>query len=193
MAGDPAMGGRLIIVSGPSGAGKGTLVREVLRRVPQLSVSVSATTRAPRPDESEGRHYFFLSGDEFQERIDSGGFLEWAEVHGNRYGTPAGPVEAELERGRSVILEIDVQGARQVMAKRPDTHLIFVTAPTVEDLRARMALRGGETEEEIGHRLVRAKEELALADQYEHVVVNDDVSRAANELETIIRRMISEG
>lgn len=186
------MAGRLIVVSGPSGAGKGTLVRDVLHRVPGLCVSMSATTRAPRREEAHGREYVFLTREEFDRRVAADEFLEWAEVHGERYGTPSQWVDECLGAGQSVILEIDVQGARQVCAKRPGTHLIFVTAPTVGDLRDRIAGRGAETEQQIAKRLRRAKEELTLAGTYEHVVLNDDVSRAADELEDIVRRIISE-
>jgi guanylate kinase len=182
--------GHLIIVSGPSGAGKGTLVKEVLPRVPGLCVSISATTRPPRPGETEGVDYFFVSGEDFDRMIEAGELLEWASVHGNRYGTPKESVEKAVAEGMSVILEIDVQGAEQVLGQRPDTHLVFVTAPSLEDLRQRMTTRGGETEEQVRGRLERAREELQLAGEYEHVIINDDVSRAARELETTIRRIL---
>lgn len=165
-------------------------MREVLPRVPELCVSVSATTRDPRPGEVDGVDYLFLEADEFEQRIRDGAFIEWAEVHGHRYGTPERWVDDRIAQGKAVILEIDVQGACQVRARRPDTHLIFVTAPSIDDLKARMTLRGAESEDEMGVRLARAEEELALAGDYEDVIVNDDVSRAASELEDVIRRIL---
>jgi guanylate kinase len=184
--------GHLIVVSGPSGAGKGTLVKEVLPRVPDLCLSISATTRPPRAGEEEGVDYFFVDAEEFDRMMADGGLLEWAGVHGNRYGTPKASVDKAVAAGKTVLLEIDVQGADQVRALRPDTHLVFVTAPSLEDLKQRMKERGAESEEQVRGRLERAREELQLAGRYEHVIVNDDVSRAARELETTIRRIMEE-
>jgi guanylate kinase len=178
--------GNLFIVSGPSGAGKGTLVKEMLGRVPDVWVSVSVTTRRPRPGEEAGREYFFLKDEEFDELLESGGLLEWAEVHGNRYGTPRAEVERRVAQGKQVILEIDPQGAMQVKDLEPDSVLVFVTAPSMEELRRRLEARGSETEEQVRLRLTNAERELLFAEEYGHVVINDDVARAADELAAII-------
>jgi guanylate kinase len=181
----------LFILSGPSGAGKGTLVRELLGRVPELWLSVSATTRGPRTGEIEGEHYFFLTPEEFRREVDDGGFLEWAEVHGNRYGTLRAPVQNRLDQGTSVVLEIDPQGAMQVKGQMPGSVLVFVEAPDMDELRRRLEKRGSETEEQVEGRLETAKKELSLAGTYDFVVINDDVSRAVDELEAIVRKCTS--
>jgi guanylate kinase len=181
----------LFIVSGPSGAGKGTLVREIRDRVPGLWLSVSATTREPRPGEEEGIHYVFLTPEDFRDRVDSGGFLEWAKVHGQRYGTLREPVEEHIASGDSVILEIDPQGAMQVKEQMPESILVFVNAPDMDELRRRIEGRGAESGDQIETRLETAKDELAIAGTYDFVVINDDVSRAADELEAIVTRCTS--
>lgn len=178
--------GRLFIVSGPSGAGKGTLVRELLARVPRLWLSVSATTRGPRPGEREGTHYFFLSQERFEELKSTGGLLEWAEVHGNSYGTPRAAVEGRLTEGVDVILEIDPQGAAQVKRAMPDSVLIFITVQSMDELRRRLEGRGSETREQLERRLRTAREELLVAGTYDFVVQNDDVRRATDELVRIV-------
>lgn len=178
--------GNLFIVSGPSGAGKGTLVRALLARVPDLWLSVSSTTRAPRPGEEEGIHYFFLTRKEFDRKVESGGFLEWAEVHSNRYGTSRDVVERKIDQGRQVVLEIDPQGAQQVKERMPQSVLIFVNAPDLSELRKRLFGRGSETEEQIEARMARAIEEMELAGLYDFVITNDDVVRATDELVGII-------
>ncbi len=178
--------GNLYIVSGPSGAGKGTVVRHLASHIADVWVSVSATTRAPRPGEQEGVHYFFLTAQEFERRLAAGEFLEWAEVHGNRYGTLRGPVERRVREGMQVVLEIDPQGASQVKALVPGSVLIFVTAPTWEELRRRLEGRGSETPEEVAARMRVAETEMGFAGGYDHVVINDDVSRAADEIASII-------
>lgn len=185
--------GTLIIISGPSGAGKGTLVDRVVARVPRVWVSVSATTREPRPGEVYGEDYLFLSPDDFQRRIDEGDLLEWAEVHGNRYGTLRSSVEARLAEGYDVILEIDPQGALQVKEIMPDAVLVFIVAPSFEELERRIRRRGAETDEQVQTRLATAVRELALVDTYDHVVENDDVARATDELACIIESIRTDG
>jgi guanylate kinase len=184
--------GSLVIISGPSGAGKGTLVDRLVARVPGLWVSVSATTRPPRPHEVEGEDYYFLSADEFAEGIESGDFLEWAEVHGNRYGTLASTVREHLDRGLDVILEIDPQGAMQVKQLMPDAVLVFIIAPSMEELERRIRARGAENDEQIKTRLATAVRELQLVETYDHVVENDDVSRATDRLVGIIESLRSD-
>jgi guanylate kinase len=178
--------GNLFIVSGPSGAGKGTLVKELVKRVPDVWVSVSVTTRAPRVGEIEGRHYFFVSPEEFDHLRHDGGLLEWAEVHGNRYGTPRSAVEAMVAAGRQVILEIDPQGAFQIRDLIPDARLVFIMPPSKEELKRRLHSRGSETEEQVATRMCTAERELELVGKYDHVVINDDVQRATDELVAII-------
>ena len=181
--------GRLVIVSGPSGAGKGTLVRALLDRVPSAWVSVSATTRAPRPAEEEGVHYYFLSPEEFDRGIHECDFLEWAQVHGNRYGTLRSTVEAKLAEGHVVILEIDPQGAAQVRAMMPEAALVFIVAPSTDELVRRIRQRGGESDEDIAVRMATAQRELALVGTYDCVVQNDDLRRATDELVRFIETL----
>ena len=173
----------LVVLVGPSGVGKGTVVAEMLRRYPQIWVSVSATTREPRPGEIDGTHYFFVTGERFTELVTTGGMLEWAWVHGTqRYGTPRGPVEERLHAGTPVILEIDLQGARQVRAAMPEALYVFLAPPSGEELLARLEGRGTETADQIQRRLATAKEELAAIDEFEHVVVNDTVDQAVDDI-----------
>ncbi|MRS12474.1 MAG: guanylate kinase [Actinobacteria bacterium] len=181
--------GSLIVISGPSGAGKGTLVDRLVARVPRLWVSVSATTRKPRPGEMEGEDYFFLSAEEFERRVGEGDFLEWAVVHGNSYGTLASTVRDRLEAGVDVILEIDPQGAIQVKNLMPEAVLVFIVAPSMEELERRIRSRGAETDEQIKTRLATAVRELQLVETYDHVVENDDVARATDELVGIIESL----
>lgn len=181
--------GSLIIISGPSGAGKGTLVDRLVARVPNVWVSVSATTRPPRPHEVDGEDYFFLTREEFDARIEAGDFLEWAEVHGNRYGTLAPTVRSHLEQGMDVILEIDPQGAMQVKELMPDAVLVFIVAPSMAELERRIRARGAETDEQVKTRLATAVRELQLVETYDHVVENDDVARATDELVAIIESL----
>ena len=181
--------GSLIIISGPSGAGKGTLVDRLVARVPALWVSVSATTRSPRPGEVDGEDYFFLSSRDFAQRIEAGDFLEWAEVHGRRYGTLRPAVEATMAEGRDVILEIDPQGAMQVKSLMPEAVLVFILAPSMDELERRIRCRGAETDEQVRVRLETAVRELELVGSYDFVVENDDVARATDELVRIIESL----
>jgi guanylate kinase len=178
--------GNLFIISGPSGAGKGTLVRELIPRVEDAWVSVSVTTRRARPGEREAIEYFFTSDAQFDELRTHDGLLEWAEVHGNRYGTPRAAVEEHVSAGHQVILEIDPQGAFQVKSLLHSSILIFILPPSMEELQRRLSGRGSETEAQVKVRLETAMRELELVGEYDHVIINDDVSRATDELVAII-------
>ncbi|MHA3702522.1 guanylate kinase [Jatrophihabitans sp. YIM 134969] len=173
---------RLTVLSGPSGVGKGTVVREVRALGADIWISVSCTTRRPRPGEREGREYFFRSEDEFQAMVESGAMLEWARFAGNLYGTPREPVEQRLAAGIPVLLEIDLQGARQVRAAMPGSRLVFLAPPDVAELDRRLTGRGTEDEQTLAARRALAEVELAAAEEFDTVVVNDDVRRAAVEL-----------
>jgi len=184
--------GTLVIVSGPSGAGKGTIVDRLVGEFPSTWVSVSATTRAPRPGEVEGESYFFLTPEEFDRRVAAGEFLEWAEVHGQRYGTLRSTVETKIAEGRDVVLEIDPQGALQVKQLMPSSVLVFIMAPSFDELERRIRRRGAESEEQVKTRLETAVRELQLVGTYDHVIENDDVSRATTELARIIGSLRSD-
>ncbi|RUL88233.1 guanylate kinase [Tautonia sociabilis] len=179
--------GRLVVVSGPSGSGKSTILRRALE-YPGVSarLSISATSRAPRPGEEQGRHYHFVSREEFEAARDRGEFLEWAEVHGNLYGTPIGPVMRALERGECVVLEIDVQGALQIIHAVPSADTIFITVPSLEVLEARLRGRGTESEAVVRRRLENARRELESIGLYAHVIVNDDLDRAVAEMAALL-------
>ena len=187
------MRGRLIVVSGPSGAGKSTLIRAALDAVPPLAYSVSATTREPRPGEVDGRDYVFLTREEFERWIDENRFLEWAEYSGNLYGTPEQKVEEFLDDGRSVILEIELQGARQVRRKRPDASMVFVRAPSLYETRRRLTGRATETEEARETRLATAAEEVAARDEFDYEVVNGDRERARKDMIEIMESIATGG
>ncbi len=176
------MTGRLVVLSGPSGVGKGTVVDEVRRRRPDVWVSVSATTRSPRPGEQDGVHYLFWTREQFDRTIADGGFLEWAEFAGNRYGTPRGAVERRLAAGTSVLLEIELMGARQVRRAMPGALMVFLAPPSWEDLERRLRGRGTEDPAAISRRLERARAEMGANAEFDEVVVNDDVVRAAEQL-----------
>lgn len=175
--------GRLTVITGPSGVGKGTLVALLLERHPQIWLSVSATTRLPRAGEIDGQHYFFLERPAFERQVAEAGFLEWAEFAGHLYGTPRPPVEAHLAEGRPVLLEIELEGARQVRRSFPSARQLFLSPPGFDELERRIRGRGTDSEEAIARRLARARVELAAAEEFDAVVVNGDLETALGELE----------
>ena len=177
---------KLFVISGPSGAGKGTLVARVREQLPDLGLTVSATTRAPRAGEVDGVDYHFLTDEEFTRRVAAGDFLEWAQVHDHRYGTLRSEVDRNLASGHSLILEIDVQGALNVKCRFPDAVLVFIEPPSLEVLRERLIGRGSETAASLELRLADAEREMRLADRYDARVVNDDLDRATDELVSIL-------
>lgn len=178
--------GRLIVISGPSGAGKSTVVFKAIEGREDMCFSTSVTTRKPRPGEVDGREYFFVDLDRFKEMVENDELLEHAEYVANSYGTPRKYVEDKLNSGMNVLLDIEVQGARQIKAKKPDAVFIFVIPPSMEELKRRLTDRGTDTERAIEARLIRARQEYAEADFYDYIIVNDDAHRAANELSSII-------
>ncbi len=177
--------GLLIVISGFSGAGKGTVVKRLVEKY-GYSLSVSATTRAPREGEVDGREYYFKTESEFQNLIDYNGFIEWAQYVDNYYGTPRKFVEQEMAQGRDVILEIEVQGAMNVKEQYPDAILVFVTAPSAASLKERLIGRGTETEAVVAKRLDRAKDESLDVEHYEYIVVNDEVEQCVDDINSII-------
>ena len=178
--------GLLIVFSGPSGAGKGTVLAEFWKNNENVKYSVSATTRKPRPGEVDGVHYHFVSREAFEEMIAKDEIVEYTEYNGNYYGSPAAPIRKLNEEGFDVLLEIEVDGARQVKEKFPDALSIFILPPSFEELARRLTGRNTETEEEIARRLDTAKKEIALAYEYDYVIVNDEVEKAAEKLSAVI-------
>lgn len=178
--------GRIIIISGPSGVGKGTILKEVMRRVPSLRFSVSATTRQMRPGEVDGVNYYFVDKPRFETMIEKGELLEHAFYAGNYYGTPEEPLNEALAQGQNIVLEIDVQGALQVMKRRPDAISIFIAPPSLEELRRRLNGRGDTAPEVADLRLHIAFHECAIAEQYQYIITNDSVAHAADEFCAIL-------
>lgn len=179
--------GRLFIISGPSAVGKGTIVKEIMASSDNVGLSVSATTRSPREGEADGIHYYFLNDDEFRKKIDEGGFLEYASVHGHYYGTPKQPVLDKLSQGCDVILEIDVQGAMQVKDSYEHGTYIFILPPSLPDLRSRIMNRGTESEADIELRMGKAMAEIEYLDKYDYFVVNDDLDEAIATVKMIMK------
>ncbi|MBQ6131664.1 MAG: guanylate kinase [Selenomonadaceae bacterium] len=180
------MRGLLIVVSGASGTGKGTVCKKLLTDLPKIAYSISATTRNPRPGEIDGKEYYFLSVDEFKSWISEEKFLEYAEVYGNFYGTPLNKIEERLSRGEDILLEIDVQGALNVKKKCPEGVYIFLLPPSLEELKNRIEGRGTENPESLACRLKNAVAEIKIGLEYDYVVVNDDINAAAEQIKAIL-------
>lgn len=178
--------GKLIVLTGPSGVGKGTLMRSLLQRHPELYYSVSATTRAPRPGEVDGKNYYFISRSKFEQLVAQGEFLESAEFAGNYYGTPREAVLNQVQSGKLVVLEIELEGARQIRASFPQALSIFILPPSFEELERRIRERGQDSQEAIARRLKRAKEEIQAAEEFDIQIVNDDFEAAVNAIETAL-------
>lgn len=178
--------GQLIVMTGPSGVGKGTLVRSLLKQHPDLNLSISVTTRSPRPGEVNGREYYFVDRHQFNEMIANGELLEWAEFAGNYYGTPLIPVKEKLETGKSVLLEIELEGARQIRETFPGALRIFIMPPSMAELERRLRGRGQDSEEAINRRLQRAKEEINASSEFDIEVINDDLDLALKRLEGVL-------
>jgi guanylate kinase len=181
----------VFVITGPSGVGKGTLIRALLERVPELELSVSATTRRPRPGETQGVDYHFLSDAEFDRLVAAGEFVEWAEYSGRKYGTLRSELDDRVRAGRPVVLEIEVQGARQVRGTVPEAVQVFIAPPSPETLRLRLVGRGTDNPEEVERRLDTAAAELAAQDEFAHVVVNDRLEDAVERLEAIVRENLA--
>ena len=179
--------GTLVVVSAPSGAGKTTLCHEVRSLVPELYYSVSHTTRAPRPGEKEGTDFFFVSEGQFTAMRARDEFAEWAQVHGHHYGTPAKALESALNRGLDVLLDIDTHGARQLRQRYPEAVSVFIMAPSMAELEARLRERKSDSSGDIARRLSRAREEIAAWRQYDYLIINRDVKEAVDQLATIIQ------
>lgn len=182
---------RVMVITGPSGVGKGTLIRGLRARVPGIALSVSATTRAPRPGEDDGVDYHFLSEEEFERRVQRGDFIEHATYSGYRYGTLRSELEMRLAQARAVVLEIEVQGARQIRRALPDALQVFIAPPSLDALRERLVGRGTDTPDVVAQRIEVAREELAAQDEFAQVVVNDRLEDAVGELASIVERALA--
>lgn len=178
--------GKLIVLTGPSGVGKGTLVRSLLTRHPELYLSVSVTTRSPRPGEVDGREYYFVSRSQFEQMVAQGEMLEWAEFAGNCYGTPRKPVETQIHAGKTVLLEIELNGARQIQATFPDALRIFIRPPSIKELEQRLRGRAQDSDEAIARRLCRATEEINAAGEFDFEIINDDFETALQNIEAAL-------
>lgn len=183
---------RVFVITGPSGVGKGSLISLLRHRIPELELSTSATTRGPRPGEQDGVDYHFLGDDEFAGRVEAGEFLEHAAYSGNRYGTLRSEVEGRVEAGHPVVLEIEVQGARQVAETMPEAVQIFIAPPELATLKHRLEGRGTDSPEAIARRLEVAEDEMGARDEFHHQVVNDELEQALDQLEAIVRGKLSE-
>ena len=181
----------IVVVAGPSGVGKGTVIAWVREHLPQVWLSVSATTRAPRPGEVDGVNYHFLTPEQFDAMVAAGGFLEWAEYAGNRYGTPIAPVLEQQAQGHPVLLEIELQGARQVRERLPGATLVFIAPPSWEELVRRLTGRGTESAELVERRLATAREELAAESEFDRTIVNDSVESAGQALVDLLESTVS--
>jgi guanylate kinase len=180
--------GTLFVISAPSGAGKSTLIRIIRPMFPDMLYSVSCATRAARKGEVEGRDYYFVTKDKFQRMVETGEFIEWKLVHGAMYGTPAGPVRKAIETGQRMILDIDVEGAKEVFRAVPNAVGIFICAPDMMTLEKRLRLRGTDSEESIATRLANARRETEMASTFRYQIVNDDLDKAVSDLASIIRK-----
>jgi guanylate kinase len=178
--------GRLVVLTGPSGVGKGTLLKFLLQRHPELNLSISMTTRSPRPGEIDGQDYVFTHRDRFLELVAQGEFLEWAEFAGNCYGTPRKPVDDWIKQGKSVILEIELQGARQIRQSYADAFQIFLLPPSLEELERRLRRRGHDSDAAIAKRLKQAETEISAVDEFDVCVVNDDLEKALAAIESTL-------
>ena len=179
--------GNLFVVAAPSGAGKHTILRKVLDKDPNLVYSISATSRPPREGEIDGVHYFFLDRTDFEQRIDQGEFVEWAEVHGNLYGTLKGELALRLESGKDIVLELDVQGMRNLTDIYPDAATVFIMTSSIEILAQRLRKRGANTEEDMAVRLKNARGEIAARHAFQYIIINDELDEAVADMEAIVR------